>query len=114
MFSRMKIAAVSGLVGGLTVACAGITPAFAAAGPTPCTPDLQGNISCTQRITGEVPEGGVMPHRETCVPVQPVRLPAALGAGVTRLGPEVTCDPATTGVPPEESDGEKGLFGLMS
>ncbi|MFF8472575.1 hypothetical protein [Streptomyces sp. NPDC015414] len=114
MFSRMKIAAVSGFVGGLAVACAGVTPAFAAAGPTPCVPDLQGNISCSQRITGEVPEDGVMPHQETCAPVQPVRLPAALGTGVTRLGPEVTCAPTTMGVAPEEGDGEKGLFGLMS
>ena len=110
MFSRMKIAAVSGLLGGLTVACAGVTPAFAAGGPAPCTPDLQGNISCSQRITGEVPEGGVIPHQETCSPVQPVRLPA-VGAGVTRIGPEVTCAPTTMGVP-DEADGEKGLFGL--
>ncbi|MEW2254540.1 hypothetical protein [Streptomyces sp. NPDC047869] len=107
----MKIAAVSGLVGGLAVACAGVAPAFAAGGPAPCAPDLQGNISCSQRITGVVPEGGVIPHQETCSPVQPVSLPAAVGAGVTRLGPEITCAPTTTGEP-DEADGDKGLFGL--
>ncbi|MEU1704167.1 hypothetical protein ABZ478_02025 [Streptomyces sp. NPDC005706] len=114
MFSRMKIAAVAGLVGGLTVACAGVTQAFAASGPAPCASDLQGNVRCSQRIVGEVPEGGVIPHQETCARVQPLTLPAAGGSGVTRLGPEVTCAPAAKGVPPERGDGDEALFGLMS
>ncbi|MFF8949203.1 hypothetical protein ACF09I_10560 [Streptomyces sp. NPDC014940] len=113
MFSRMKFAAVAGLVGGLTVVCAGVTQTFAAGGPTPCAHDLQGNVSCSQRIKGEVPEGGTIPHQETCVPVQPLRLPA-LGAGVTRIGPEVTCSPTTVGVPPGKGDGEEGSLDQFS
>ncbi|WP_406439684.1 hypothetical protein OHB00_31415 [Streptomyces sp. NBC_00631] len=116
--SGKKIAAVSGLVGGLAVACAGLVPAYAAAGPGACADDLMGNLTCTQRIKGEVPEGGVMPHQETCKPVQPVQLPAVLGQGTERLGPEVTCSPATVGVaPPEkgdEPDSPGGPFGVMS
>ncbi|MFE3638891.1 hypothetical protein [Streptomyces sp. NPDC059168] len=113
MFSGMKIAAVAGLVGGLAAAGAGVAPAFAAGGSAPCVPDLQGDVRCTQRITGEVPEDGFVPHRETCTPVRPMTLPAAVGAGVTRVGPEITCSPATTGASPAEGGDEEGLLGLM-
>ncbi|MGW1624572.1 hypothetical protein [Streptomyces sp. NPDC002172] len=115
--SGKRIAAVSGLVGGLVVACAGLAPAYAAAGRG-CTDDLMGNLTCTQRIRGEVPEGGAIPHQETCKPVQPVQLPAVLGQGTERLGPEVTCSPATVGVAPpekgEEAESPGGPFGVMS
>ncbi|MGW5656351.1 hypothetical protein [Streptomyces humi] len=117
MFSGKKIAAVSGLVGGLAVACAGLTSAYAAAGPGACTDDLMGNLTCTQRIRGEVPEGSTPPHQETCKPVQPVQLPAVLGQGTERLGPEVTCSPTTVGVAPVEKGAEEpvtGPFGVMS
>jgi hypothetical protein len=105
MFSRKKIAAVSGLVGGIAVTCIGLTPAYAWGTPGTCTDDLMGNLTCTQRIKGEVPEGGVIPHQETCKPVQPVRVPAFLGGGTERLGTTVTCSPETVGVPPV-GDGE--------
>ncbi|WP_046727332.1 hypothetical protein [Streptomyces humi] len=118
MFSGKKIAAVSGLVGGLAVACAGLASASAVAGPGACTDDLMGNLTCTQRIRGEVPEGGSLPHQETCKPVQPVQLPAVLGQGTERLGPEVTCSPTTVGVAPVEKGDEQepgtGPFGVMS
>ncbi|MEU2335158.1 hypothetical protein ABZ608_16475 [Streptomyces sp. NPDC013172] len=118
MFSGKKIAAVSGLVGGIAAACVGLTPAYAAAGPGKCTDDLMGNLTCTQRIRGEVPEDGVMQHQETCKPVQPVQLPAVLGQGTERLGPEVTCSPTTVGVAPVEKGDEQepsaGPFGVMS
>ncbi|KOV64992.1 hypothetical protein [Streptomyces sp. MMG1121] len=107
MFSRKKIAAVSGLVGGLAVTCIGVAPAHAAASPGTCTRDILGNLSCTQRIKGEVPEGGTLPHQETCHPVEPTRLPAFLGQGVERLGPEVTCSPTTVGVPAPDKDDEQ-------
>ncbi|MFB7506516.1 hypothetical protein [Streptomyces broussonetiae] len=101
MFSRRKIAAVSGLVGGIAVACAGITQAHAAATPGNCTRDLLGTITCTQRIKGEAPDDGAIAHQETCQPVQPLKLPAFLGQGTERLGPNVTCSPTTVGVPPD-------------
>ncbi|MEU1409952.1 hypothetical protein ABZ471_48645, partial [Streptomyces sp. NPDC005728] len=65
-------------------------------GPGICTRDIQGNISCIQRIQGEVPEDGFIPHHENCLPTQPFTLPAALGNGTTRIGPEVTCSGATS------------------
>nr|WSZ17050.1 hypothetical protein OH837_28950 [Streptomyces canus] len=112
MFSRRKIAALSVLTGSLLMTCVGITQAQAAAGPGTCTRDLFG-FTCTQRITGVIPEDGVIPHQETCKPVEPVTLPAALGNGRARLGPEVTCAapastaPDATGTAPEET----GLLG---
>ncbi|MFD5711857.1 hypothetical protein OQI_19620 [Streptomyces pharetrae CZA14] len=98
MFSTRKAAAVSGLVGGLVLVCAGITQAHTE-NPGTCTRDALGNISCSQRITGVIPESGVIPHQETCQPVQPVTLPAAAGAGTMRVGPRVTCSEETGRVP---------------
>jgi hypothetical protein len=103
MISEKKIAAVTGIVGGIVAACAGLTPAYAAAGPGACTRNLMGDLTCTQRIKGQVPEGGALPHQETCKPVQPVLLPAFLGQGQERLGPTVTCSPETVGVAPPEA-----------
>lgn len=102
MFSRKKIAAVSGLVGGLAASCLGLTAAHAAADPGTCTRDLLGNLSCTQRIKGEVPEGGSLPHQDTCKQQQPVRVPAVLGNGSELYGPTVTCNPSTVGVSPTQ------------
>ncbi|MBL1080570.1 hypothetical protein JK359_01030 [Streptomyces actinomycinicus] len=101
MFSAKKIAAVSGLLGGVVLA--GITQAHA--DPGTCTRDLLGSLTCTQHISGKIPEDGVIPHQENCQPVQPVTLPAALGNGRLRVGPEVTCSQETRGVP-ETTDGE--------
>jgi hypothetical protein len=94
MFSMRKAAAVSGLVGGLVLTCTGITQAHAKA-PGPCTRDVLGTLTCTQRITGVVPAGGVVPHQETCRPVQPVTQPAVAVSGTTQFGPSVTCSPET-------------------
>ncbi|WP_037814451.1 hypothetical protein [Streptomyces sp. NRRL S-1022] len=103
MFDTKKIVAVSGLLGSLALTCVGAAQAYAASGPGTCTRDLLGTLTCTQRITGEIPEDGVIPHQENCQKVEPLTLPAALGNGQMRLGPEVTCDPATRGVP-EKAD----------
>ncbi|MFI6008081.1 hypothetical protein ACIBAG_04530 [Streptomyces sp. NPDC051243] len=95
MFNGKKIAAVSGLLGGLAMTWIGVTPAHAAANPGACAPDNQGNIVCTQRIVGEIPEGGEFTVRRsvTCQPTEPVTLPAAglLNSGTTRIGPHITC-----------------------
>jgi hypothetical protein len=112
MFSRKKIAAVSVLAGGLAVACTSITHAYAAQGSQACTRDILGNVICEQRIQGQLSEAGDTPHKETCTPVKPLTVPAALGGGTMRLGPEVTCSPATTGAP-DAADGVQQPFGLL-
>ncbi|MET8075660.1 hypothetical protein [Streptomyces sp. NPDC005303] len=125
MFNRRKIAALSALTGGLLMTCVGIGQAHAAAGPGACTRDLLGGFTCTQRIVGVVPEDGVIPHQETCTPVQPVTVPAALGNGRARLGPEVTCTPSaatppdatgtapeTTGLPHRSTQADDATWGI--
>ncbi|MER7838802.1 hypothetical protein ABTY98_23725 [Streptomyces sp. NPDC096040] len=97
MFNRKKVAALSVLVGGLAVTCTGISQAHAGGGPGACTKDILGNLTCTQRFKGELPEGELPPHRDTCQTVEPVTVPAVLGNGRARLGPEVTCSPTTWG-----------------
>ncbi|MFJ4469439.1 hypothetical protein ACIP2X_18370 [Streptomyces sp. NPDC089424] len=111
MSSSKKIAAVLVLAGGLMVTTTGVTHASEVRGPGSCNRDLLGNISCSQHIVGEVPEDGVIPHYETCTPVQPLTLPAAMGNGTTQLGPKVTCNPATTGAA-DEADAVLGTFGM--
>ncbi|MGW6910342.1 hypothetical protein [Streptomyces sp. NPDC054940] len=99
MFNGKKIAAVSGLLGGLAMTWIGVAPAHAAADPGACAPDSQGNIICTQRIVGQLPESGDFEVRRsvTCQPTEPVTLPAAglLNSGTTRIGPHITCKDMT-------------------
>ncbi|MEW2626044.1 hypothetical protein [Streptomyces sp. NPDC048106] len=97
MFSRKKTVAVFGLVGGLALASAGL--AHAAGDPGTCVRDAQGAITCTQHIEGEIPENGVVPHQENCMPTKPSVLPAALGSGTSRIGPAVTCAPLASRAP---------------
>ncbi|WRZ92401.1 hypothetical protein OHB54_27080 [Streptomyces sp. NBC_01007] len=112
MFSRKKIAALSGLIGGLAVASTGITYAHAAGDPTSCTRSPQGDVICVQHIEGRSTGHGAIPHQETCTPVQSVTVPAPMGNGTTRLGPQVTCSPATSGAP-RPIDGQRELPGLL-
>ncbi|MGV4981900.1 hypothetical protein ACWC0C_07310 [Streptomyces sp. NPDC001709] len=112
MLRTKKIAALSGLIGGLAVTCAGIAQAHAAAGPGVCTRDLQGNVTCIQRIEGVIPQDGQIPHQENCLPTQPFTIPAALGTGKMRIGPEVTCSDRTSGAP-DKADGGMELPGLF-
>lgn len=110
MFSRKKIAAVSGILGGLIVTCVGGTQAYAAGPPGTCGFDPQGNITCVQRTVGHTPEGEgfIVRQSRTCVPTQPLSLPVIpiLNNGRTRIGPEVTCSPNT---PPTPDNRETGL-----
>ncbi|MER5200016.1 hypothetical protein ACWD3J_41700 [Streptomyces sp. NPDC002755] len=99
MFSKKKITALSGLIGGLAVASTGMAHAHVAADQGSCTRTPQGDVICVQHIEGKSPEGGAIPHQETCLPVQSVTLPAAMGNGTTQLGPKVTCSPAASGTP---------------
>ncbi|WP_141311826.1 hypothetical protein [Streptomyces spinoverrucosus] len=111
MFSTKKIAAVSGLLGGLAVTCTGITQAYAAAGPGACTSDAEGNITCIQWVTGTPAEGDRFARQsQGCVPMQPWTLPSPLSLlsrGTTKIGPEVTCLNSTpkTGDSAESADG---------
>ncbi|WP_405871591.1 MULTISPECIES: hypothetical protein [unclassified Streptomyces] len=116
MFSRKKIAAVSGLLCGLAVTCVGVGQAHAAAGPGACTADLQGNITCIQKITGAMPDGDGFGIRKasTCVPVQPMSLPVLplVNNGSTRIGPEVTCTPDGAPAPTKIEKGDDEGFQL--
>ncbi|MGP4043299.1 hypothetical protein [Streptomyces sp. 2A115] len=118
MFSRKKIAAVFGLLGGLAATCACGTQAYAAGPPGNCGIDSQGNITCVQRTVG-TPEGDgfIIRQTQTCVPVEPLSLPVVpiLNNGRTRIGPEVTCAPNTTQAPGNRENGsETGLLpGLL-
>jgi hypothetical protein len=112
MFSRKKLAALSGLIGGLAVASTGITYAHAAGNPAACTRNPQGDVICVQHIEGKSAGRGAIPHQETCMPVQSVTLPASVGNGTTQIGPRVTCSPATSGAP-RAIDRERELPGLL-
>ncbi|MGW7530443.1 hypothetical protein [Streptomyces sp. NPDC054783] len=112
MFSTKKIAAVSGLIGGLAVTCAGVAQAHTVRGPGTCTRDILGNTTCVQRIEGEIPENGQIPHYDNCLPTQPFTVPAALGGGSMRIGPQVTCSNTTSGAP-DKADGGKEFSGLF-
>jgi hypothetical protein len=112
MFSRKRIAALSGLIGGLALTSMGITHAHAAGGPTNCTRSPQGDVTCVQHIEGGSAEHGAIPHQETCMPVQAVTVPAATGNGTTQLGPQVTCSPTTSGAP-RPIDGKRELPTLL-
>ncbi|MEV6760716.1 hypothetical protein AB0N16_08700 [Streptomyces sp. NPDC051105] len=114
MFNRKKIAALSVLLGGLVVSGTGIAQAYAVSGPGACTRDVLGNLSCTQRFKGEVPEGELPPHQDTCQTVQPLTVPAVLGNGRARLGPEVTCSPETWGSTGTREDRHAGRWGAAT
>ncbi|MBT2506585.1 hypothetical protein J7I98_11895 [Streptomyces sp. ISL-98] len=114
MFSRKKIAAVSGLLGSLAVTCTCGIQAYAAGPQSNCTVDNQGNTTCIQR-TLSTPEGDgfVVRQTQSCVPLQPLSLPVIglVNKGKKRIGPEVTCAPNTTA--PDNSDDSRELPGLL-
>ncbi|KUN83349.1 hypothetical protein AQJ66_19120 [Streptomyces bungoensis] len=121
MVSRKKMAVVSGLLGGLVATCAGAAQAHAAAGPGTCTRDLLGNVTCVQRITGEMPpgDGFTAPRVQTCLPTEPLTLPTSpMSNGTTQIGPKVTCaGPAPvlgTADEGDKGDGSSGLARLLS
>ncbi|MET9834864.1 hypothetical protein ABZ078_37560 [Streptomyces sp. NPDC006385] len=108
MFNGKKIAAVTGLLGGLALTCIGGAQAHAAANPGACAQDGLGNIVCTQRLVGEIPAEGEAPalrRSVTCQPTQPLTLPAPglLSNGQTRIGPHITCTDVTPQAPAAET-----------
>lgn len=110
MFNGKKIAAISGLLGGLAMTCIGVTQAHAAATPASCTTDSQGNTICTQRIVGQTPEGDdfIVRRSVNCQPTKPVTVPAPglFSNGQTRIGPHITCSDMTPGAAPATDNNE--------
>ncbi|MEV0369269.1 hypothetical protein AB0I10_05525 [Streptomyces sp. NPDC050636] len=109
MFSRKKIAAISGLLSGLAVTCAGVGvgQAYASEIHGSCTRDIQGNVTCPQQNTGyKSDDGRVAIHQsQDCMASKPVAVPASglLNKGLTHIGPSVTCSnsaPAPNSVDP--------------
>ncbi|GAA3843944.1 hypothetical protein GCM10022403_089880 [Streptomyces coacervatus] len=117
MFSRKKIAAVSGLLCSLAVTCTGITQAYAAAGPGGCTVAASGDVTCIQGFAGKTADGDdyIVRRANTCTPQTPMELPVIplLNSGSTKIGPQVTCSPNDPG--PQDNDHPSelpgGLFG---
>ncbi|MFI9047565.1 hypothetical protein [Streptomyces sp. NPDC053427] len=98
MFSRKKIAAASGLLGGLVMICAGATQAYAGGSAGTCIRDTQGNITCMQRNNGYTSDDGkyVVHQAQDCLATKPLSWPAdgLLNKGSTRIGPAVNCSNA--------------------
>ncbi|MEV1079497.1 hypothetical protein AB0I98_14760 [Streptomyces sp. NPDC050211] len=119
MFNGKKIAAVSGILGGLAMTFVGVTHASAAGGPGVCTLDAEGSIVCTQRIVGQTPEGDGFTVRRSvnCQPTEPLTLPAPglLNNGQTRIGPHITCAGPTSEAPAVDtsSDNRTALQRLL-
>ncbi|MFI7410466.1 hypothetical protein ACIBU0_17570 [Streptomyces sp. NPDC049627] len=116
MFNGKKIAAISGLLGGLAMTCIGVTQANAAADPPACTTDSQGNTHCTQRIVGQTPEGDnfIVRRSVNCQPTKPVSVPAPglFSNGQTRIGPHITCsDLPATGPAADSNEIDPGAVG---
>ncbi|MET9973050.1 hypothetical protein ABZZ80_46160 [Streptomyces sp. NPDC006356] len=107
MFNGKRIAAVTGLLGGLAMTCLGAGQAHAA-GPGVCAPDAQGNIVCTQQLQGQTPEGDGFTVRRSmnCQPTKPLTLPTPglLANGQTRIGPHITCSDLTPMAPAADNN----------
>jgi hypothetical protein len=104
MLSRKKIAAVTGLLGGIALTCAGVVQAY---GDTKdeCTRDAQGNVSCVRVQKSETvyrTEDGTVHIRQsqncsTNSRSRVVRNNSGSGQPqVTRVGPRVGCNVSTS------------------
>ncbi|MEU9110321.1 hypothetical protein AB0D04_00670 [Streptomyces sp. NPDC048483] len=105
MFSRNKLAAASGLLGGLVMICAGATEAYAGGSAGTCARDTQGNITCMQRNGGGTgDDGGFALHQaQDCLSTKPLSLPAGglLNKGAMHIGPSVNCSNSNSAPPVE-------------
>ncbi|WP_052398041.1 hypothetical protein [Streptomyces sp. NRRL F-5123] len=97
MFNK-KSAAIAWLVGGISLACAGVGHAVAAGAPTSCSYDSEGNKTCvTKSESSYTSEDGHyhLQQQQDCTTVsRPVMRTPQLGVGqqgTTRVGAVVGC-----------------------
>ncbi|MEV0369258.1 hypothetical protein AB0I10_05465 [Streptomyces sp. NPDC050636] len=98
MFSRKKIAVVSGLVGGLVLTCTGATQVYAAGSSGDCTRSALGNTTCIDEgQTSYTSKDGrhVVKQRQHCSSTARHRVvwpeSGLLNRGNTETGPVVDC-----------------------
>ncbi|UQA95034.1 hypothetical protein [Streptomyces halobius] len=92
MFSRKRIAVVSGILSGLVVTCAGATQAYAEAASVNCGRNTRGIITCTQSGYTSDNTPYVVRQTQDCLPLRPVKLPTdGVVNTSTLIGPSVSC-----------------------
>lgn len=98
MFDHKKSVALAWLVGGFSLACAGVGQAVAAAAPTSCTYDADGNQICVSKSDSSYTSGDgayhLQQHQDCTTVSRPImRTPQlSLGQpGTTRVGAVVGC-----------------------
>lgn len=98
MLSRQKIAAVSGLLGGLAVMYVGAAQAYADESPGDCKSSAVGETTCVKKSeTVHVDKGGryVIKQTQDCRTTEQPRVVSpedeASNTGNTKVGPVVDC-----------------------
>lgn len=98
MFSRQKIATVSGLLGSLAVIYVGAAQAYADEAPRDCKTSAQGETTCIRKsevIHTEKDGKYVIKQTQDCTTTYRPRLAAPeyglLNSGSTKVGPVVDC-----------------------
>ena len=98
MFSRQKIATVSGIIGSLAVICAGVAHAQADESPRDCKTNAAGEITCvhkTESVHKDKRGTFVVKQTQSCSTTARPRLvlpeDGMLNNGSTHVGPVVDC-----------------------
>lgn len=98
MFSRQKIAAVSGLLGSLAVINVGAAQAYASERPGDCKTSAAGETTCSRKSeTTHTSKNGrlVIKQSQQCSTTHRPHLPLpkdnALNTGSTKIGPKMDC-----------------------
>lgn len=99
MLSRKKIAAVSGLLGGLALACVGVAQANDGKTTNECTTDSGGNVSCVyvqkSETTYTSKDGRThVRQSQNCSVTSESRVvqpEGSTGQGTTVVGPRIKC-----------------------
>jgi hypothetical protein len=100
MLSRKKIAAVTGLLGGLALACVGVAQAYDGATTRECTTDSQGTVSCVhvqKSDTSYTSEDGTthVSQSQNCSVRSKSRVERPEGStgqqGTTEVGSRISC-----------------------
>lgn len=92
MFSRKKIAVVSGIVSGLVMTCVGVGQANAQGASGNCGQNAQGITTCMQGGYTEDGTPYVVRQTKDCLPMKPLKLPTDGVVNTNMLvGPTVSC-----------------------